>query len=121
VAGLAGKALQLRVFAPLLFISAPPVPLNLREENEENEELRCLCGLLLETFERPVQSRQTRETTLIYLVAELNNEGRSRSAVKPQPKAELTTDSLQKAQTVKNQFSLPFYLAWGSTPVYTAV
>ena len=28
VAGLAGKALQLRVFAPLLFISAPPVPVN---------------------------------------------------------------------------------------------
>ena len=26
--GLAGKALQLRVFAPLLFISAPPVPLD---------------------------------------------------------------------------------------------
>jgi hypothetical protein len=26
--GLAGKALQLRVFAALLFISAPPVPLN---------------------------------------------------------------------------------------------
>jgi hypothetical protein len=22
----------------------PPVPLNLTEENEENEELRCLCG-----------------------------------------------------------------------------
>jgi hypothetical protein len=46
VAGLAGKALQLRVFAPLLFISAPPLPLNLTEQNEENEELRCLCGLL---------------------------------------------------------------------------
>jgi hypothetical protein len=28
VADLAGKALQLRVFAPLLFMSAPPVPLN---------------------------------------------------------------------------------------------
>jgi hypothetical protein len=42
---LAGKALQFRVFAPLLFISALTVPLNLTEENEENEELRCLCGL----------------------------------------------------------------------------
>jgi hypothetical protein len=35
--GLAEKALQLRVFAPLLFISAPPVPLSLTEENEGNE------------------------------------------------------------------------------------
>jgi len=46
---LAGKALQLRAFAPLLFISAPPGPLNLTEENEENEELRCLYGLLSES------------------------------------------------------------------------
>jgi hypothetical protein len=28
VAGFAGKALELRVLAPLLFISAPPLPLN---------------------------------------------------------------------------------------------
>jgi hypothetical protein len=35
--GLAGKALQLRVFAPLLFISAPPVPLTPQKKTKKTK------------------------------------------------------------------------------------